>query len=52
MLDYEIIYVDDGSTDLTGKMVNGLNDSRIRVVSDGKRLGAGKRRNQARSESL
>lgn len=44
---FELIVVDDGSTDSTVKVVDGLNDSRIKIVSDGERLGAGKRRNQA-----
>lgn len=44
---FELIVVDDGSDDSTVNIVEGLNDSRVKVVSDGKRLGAGERRNQA-----
>lgn len=44
---WEIIVIDDGSTDATVGAVKGFSDSRIRIMSDGKNLGLPVRLNQA-----
>ncbi|WP_081645100.1 MULTISPECIES: glycosyltransferase family A protein [unclassified Cupriavidus] len=44
--DFELIVLDDGSTDSTAQLVLGLHDARIRLVSDGFQLGLTARLNQ------
>lgn len=44
--DFELIVLDDGSTDSTAQLVLGLQDARIRLVSDGLQLGLTARLNQ------
>ena len=40
-LDYELIIVDDGSTDSTAQVVAGFNDSKIQLISHGRNRGYG-----------
>ena len=44
--DWELILLDDGSTDGSLDMVRSINDSRVRTVSDGRNLGLAARLNQ------
>jgi glycosyltransferase involved in cell wall biosynthesis len=44
---WELIIIDDGSTDTTRSILRALTDSRIRIFSDGKNLGIAARLNQA-----
>lgn len=44
--DLELIVIDDGSTDETGKLLAGINDPRIRVVHQAQRQGAAHARNE------
>jgi glycosyltransferase involved in cell wall biosynthesis len=56
LTDWELILVDDGSTDGSLEIASSVADSRVRVVSDGKNLGLSARLNQiallARGEYL
>lgn len=45
--DWELILIDDGSTDATGRIAAAFRDSRVRVVSDKRKLGLAARLNQA-----
>ena len=49
--DWELILVDDGSTDASLRIARSVEDSRVRVISDGANKGASFRRNQAVSEA-
>lgn len=42
--DWELILLDDGSTDKSMELVNGLKDPRVRVINDGHNKGIGARR--------
>ncbi len=44
---WELLAIDDGSTDRTLSLLQSFNDSRIRIVSDGEQLGLSNRLNQA-----
>ena len=44
--DWEAIFMDDGSTDGSLKIVESVNDHRVKVYSDGTNLGIGARRKQ------
>ncbi len=44
--DWELILVDDGSTDNSLKIAQSINDPRVRIISDGKNLGLPSRLNQ------
>jgi glycosyltransferase involved in cell wall biosynthesis len=44
--DWEVIFVDDGSTDASLSIVESIRDSRVTVYSDGRNLGIGARRKQ------
>ena len=44
---WELILIDDGSTDATGRIAAGFSDSRIKIVSDNRKLGLAARLNQA-----
>jgi glycosyltransferase involved in cell wall biosynthesis len=43
---FELLYLDDGSTDNSIEIVKNINDERIRIISDGENLGLAKRLNQ------
>jgi len=45
--DWELILIDDGSTDESGHIAASFHDPRIRVISDGRKLGLAARLNQA-----
>ena len=45
--DWELLVLDDGSSDATASIVNDIRDPRIRVVSDGRNRGLAWRLNQA-----
>ncbi len=45
--DWELLVIDDGSRDRTLSIVNSFTDPRLRVLSDGRRLGLAARLNQA-----
>ncbi len=47
LVDWELILIDDGSTDNTGAVASGFNDPRITVVADTERKGLAARLNQA-----
>lgn len=49
--DWELLLMDDGSTDTTVETVADLDDPRIRVLSDGSWRGLGARLNQAMAEA-
>ena len=49
--DWELLLLDDGSTDGSLETARSIQDSRVRVFSDGIRRGAGVRRNQGVKES-
>ena len=49
--DWELLLLDDGSTDGSLETARTIQDSRVRVFSDGIRCGAGTRRNQGVKES-
>lgn len=44
--DFELVVLDDGSTDNTVTLIQGLKDSRVRLISDGRQLGLAERLNQ------
>jgi hypothetical protein len=44
---WELILIDDGSTDETGHIAAGFHDARIRVISENRKLGLAARLNQA-----
>ena len=46
LTEWELILVDDGSTDHSLDIANSIEDSRVRVISDGKQLGLAARLNQ------
>jgi glycosyltransferase involved in cell wall biosynthesis len=50
-VDFELLFIDDGSTDDSLKIVNRFNDSRIRIFSDGLSLGLAERLNQGISHA-
>jgi glycosyltransferase involved in cell wall biosynthesis len=43
---FELLLIDDGSTDRTIEIVKNINDERIKIISDGNSLGLAKRLNQ------
>lgn len=43
---FELVVLDDGSTDRTAALVRGLDDPRVRLISDGRQLGLTARLNQ------
>lgn len=43
--DFEVLVLDDGSTDGTVAVANGIADPRVRVIEDGRRLGLARRLN-------
>src|SRR5690349_16140442 len=45
--DWELLILDDGSSDSSVAVANGFRDSRIRVISDGRHAGLSERLNQA-----
>ena len=45
--DWELLVLDDGSTDATARLVREIGDERIRLISDGQNLGLAVRLNQA-----
>lgn len=50
-LDWELLLIDDGSTDQSLKIAESYKDSRIRVLSDGKNKGLAARLNQVYEEA-
>ena len=46
LADWELILIDDGSTDATARIAAGFNDPRIMVISDGEKRGLAWRLNQ------
>jgi glycosyltransferase involved in cell wall biosynthesis len=44
--DWELIVIDDGSSDGSPELLHGLDDERVRVIADGRHLGLGARLNQ------
>ncbi|MFS8930206.1 glycosyltransferase family 2 protein [Cupriavidus taiwanensis] len=44
--DFELVVLDDGSTDNTVALIQGLKDPRVRLISDGRQLGLAQRLNQ------
>lgn len=44
--DFELLVIDDGSSDCTSRIVSAFRDGRIRLISDGRRLGLARRLNQ------
>lgn len=51
LADFELIVVDDGSTDRTGEVLSAFNDSRIKIFRNEHNLGITKTRNRATSEA-
>ncbi|MFO7676540.1 MAG: glycosyltransferase family 2 protein [bacterium] len=51
LADWELVLVDDGSTDDSGSIARSVADSRVRVVSDGRNLGLAARLNQLAAEA-